>query len=281
MVLTSFLRKGSYAIAFLSVAPVRADELKDIFRYKVSDSDCAVRFKRQNSWAIFPYKIPVGTEVVGKPSPSAQEVIVFKTKAYPSTVLAAKKSCMFKGESVNVFEGVKKKYQVYLSALSWQESLNFKYIDGRQTPLRATSIGPCIGGNYLKVRDDIEYGWGGCVFLAKAQVGNAAVPDALSAKYLAHNVDVFGTLAYPAFYWRPKSGSVAFGGSLPLMVRYGRWPIAESVLESVSIGPKVWFLMGLLVETRFEAGPLHFSQKIGFFNLPKSLTWALESGYTF
>jgi hypothetical protein len=263
-------------------------KVKGLFKYEVANLSCPVRIKteRNGAWKSFDAssKLQVGTVVVGKPSKKSEDIVVFKTKLVPQAVLAARKSCLFKaGESTEVSLVETRKWLVGLSTLTWQEGLTFKLSGATtlKTKMRANNLGVCLGGQRLVVKQDQEYGWGGCFVYAKAEVANAALPDFGDGEYVAKNIDVYGIQGAASWYWRPEGGAVAVGGQIPLMIRLGRYPIPDSTGDSLNIGPRVWFLLGLMLETRLERGRYYFSQKIGFYNIPRSLAWGIEGGYTF
>jgi hypothetical protein len=207
---------------------------------------------------------------------------LFKTKKYRKVILAARKSCLFGGGMENVRVDERVKWQVNLGFISWQEGLHLKGASNNVAE-RATNLGLCPGATRLVVNERTEWGIQGCLIYAKSQVGPASQDSDVSSTggYRAKSADVFGVLGSYNWYWRPLSQNVAIGVNVPLILRYGLWPLLEDPTSTIGVGPSFFFLIGLFVESRLERGNWHFSQKVGFLNIPNSLSWSLEGGYTF
>lgn len=278
------------------------------FRFDVQNSDCVVRFKRDGEWVLFNKKIPVGTPVIARLTEPNSDVVIFRATSVSTEVLAAKASCIMNQRGAVGMENSgpggntgfkpltgKSFYQrLSFGPLSWQEGLSTKF-GAVQKNLRATNFGLSL--HYQRVRrvGSDEWMFGVQPFYAKARVSASdissvkteddGVPrtvDAYQSNYSARNVDVLGTVFNIGYHFIPSSEGVAFGATLPFMVRYGIYPTAlESGQVAAVAGPKLWFLLGLMLENRLELGGFSFSTRVGFLNKPTALAWGFEGGFAF
>ena len=271
-------------------------------RFVVVNPNCEMRSRPSKSrkWFKDSYRFPVGHEVIGKPSDSNKGLLVFQSSLQPRKIFAAMKSCMFSSSKVAASapskesesetpapeaprgnsSGPRTVFQIQIDAMSWQEGMYVKLLsDNSKTKLRVTNVGFCSGFAKLKVREKTESGCGACFLYAKAQMGNAAEVEITDAPYTARNVDVLGLKVFPTIIWRPVSKGVTIGATLPIVVRYGLYPLPADQVENFAIGPKLSLLVGFELETKLEWGRFYFSQKAGFLNFPNSLSWGLGLGY--
>lgn len=253
-------------------------------RFTITSHNCSVKVRNGESWDDFDAKqFTKGSAAVAKFASRRKGLIVFKTAQFPGRLFVGRRDCMIPDSGSKASKSLETKWMPHVAFLTWQENLNFrvKGIIGTSEDIRATNVGICTGLQFLFVDDEYEYGGSTCFLYGKGQAANRETPSALDGIYVARNFDVFAYFINPSIYWRPQSGSVAFGFQTPLGVRVGRYPIATDIASDSSIGPRVWFLLGAMIETRLERGGFYLSQRVGFLNTPRSLAWGFESGWTF
>lgn len=262
--------------------------VKGIFKYRVTNSNCPVKFKSGKRYIVYKKKLPVGTIAIGKPAPQSNDLILFKTSETRELLLAARKSCLFqtteksKASEEVVDVSVNRRTNLTLGTFHWQENVSVDY-QNIQTQIRSTTVAIGLTLQKMKVREKSERGMHYQVIYGKSQLALAAEPNDSSniQEFGVSNVDVAAFIAAPTYLIRPSSGDIAFGIQLPLMLRYALLPLPANIASEASIGPKLKFLTGLFLESRFERGNFIFTQKVGFLNIPKSLTWGLDAGWRF
>jgi hypothetical protein len=260
----------------------------------LQNPSCPLRFRQatgaKGPWRPYARSIAKGTEVQGQASARDPDIVVFRVPSLPRIEFVGRRSCLFStsvpsGQSVAIRSGRLKKdssWILFLDATSWQEKLTIEETQtDRRAELRSTQVGFCPGLQFLSSSERWERGWGICGVYAKAQIANAKAPEVGELDYDAKNADVFGVKVYPSLYFRPRSENVAVGLLVPVLVRYAPWPIPQSASSPVTVGPKFDILAGLELEARFERGIFVFSQKVGFYNMPKSLNWSMRAGFKF
>lgn len=293
MVLKLKILKLRYlVVGYLCVLPqleAQSAIVAGIFKYRVVNPNCTIKQKTEDGWIPFRSKLAKGDLAIGKPNSKNPSIIIFKTPKGKQTLLAAKKSCIFGDRTSSGKSGSDEGDEKYdlesqtralfsMGVHSWQELISISQGDIKSS-LRASSIAAFVGVGFLSANDKRELGVNFQILYAKAQVLNSAEPSDTDIIYSVKNVDVAGAIISPQFFTRPSSGSVAFGVSVPIFLRFGAYPLGTD--STYKIGPRFKPLLGLNIESRFERGGLFFGQKVGFYGAPRSLSWSLETGWKF
>jgi hypothetical protein len=267
------------------------------FSAQVFQEGCSLKVKSDRKWMDSSVTLKKDTSILARFSKESPEVLVFRARGYDDSLFAGKKDCLLSPDLLrkNVIDSSENIFRASIGLWSWQEKLSTKYGSENEIPLRANNFGACPGLQWVRLSEKTETGVSLCFLYAKAQISNASQVgvetdldgDGLDepesqwiASYKAKNIDVFGALVSPSFYYRPFSESVAFGVQLPIMFRYVVYA-EPAQAEAFTFAPRFWILLGVFLESRFELGSLYISNKVGFFNKPNSLAWALEGGYEF
>jgi hypothetical protein len=278
----------------------------ETFEFRVMNSGCSLKVQKNKKWLPSSKVFKQGTMLVGKKLKSDSDIVVFKTKDSKSGVYAANYSCLV--PRVSTVQPAPAPIETPVSAIptqnitrlnlslwSWQEMLSSRYGSNSEIPLRATTFGTCPGVQFSEIRNKIELGISTCFLYAKSQISDASEdtvqkedengvpisnPNNYLPTYKVRNVDVFGFLLAPSWYYRPMATNVAIGVQIPLMARYVVF-VETQQETSFTFSPRFWLLTGLMMESRFEWDPFYVSQKMGFFNKPSSFSWAFEAGYNF
>ena len=77
--------------------------------------------------------------------------------------------------------------------------------------------GTCFGGGYRWYNATWDYNIGGCWAFAEATAG----ADSTTVQYFQSGVGVGAFILSPTALWKPKSGDVALGLTLPIMLKNG------------------------------------------------------------
>jgi len=264
---------------------------------KIQNPSCPLRVRpssgQKGGWKPFNRSLQKGAEVLARPSARDPDVVVFEIESMPKLEFVGRRSCLFaqsrpsatsSGSVTGVVRDLntKRSWILFLDATSWQEKLSIKESQSNRTAeLRSTQVGFCPGLQWMSQATRWERGWGLCGLYAKAQIANASQPQDGELDYDAKNADVFGLKVYPSIYFRPRSEQVAIGFLIPVLFRFAPWPVPASAQGGVSVGPRWSVLAGLELEGRFERGIFVFSQKVGFYNRPRSLNWSIQAGFKF
>jgi hypothetical protein len=177
----------------------------------------------------------------------------------------------------NESENLPRKSKLFFSlgASSWQEDLSIATAS-RSTKLRSTNIASYLDFTFFNASRVNEFGVNLNFFFAKADVVNAHLPSGNDIEYAVSRVNSGGGMITPFYYIRPAGGWLAFGAGVPVMLRYANFP---SVGSNYTVGPRFKVLVGGALETRFERKSFYFGQRVGFFQIPKSLFWSLGIGW--
>jgi hypothetical protein len=215
-----------------------------------------------------------GARYIGLEPARVPGKVLFKAD---KTLYVADATCL-KPYHEGFFARVFGKFSVYglLSFTSWRDDMSIKDSDGGSSPLRVLNTVICPGVGISMTHRWYNISLDSCFLFGKAQLTNSeAVP---SISYSAVNAPIFGVANTVHLLWISESGFVNFGLALPLYIKSGVWPVPSDTLK---IHPATGLSWGTLVEARFERGPFHFTQSVGFMGKLHNFLWNIQGAWVF